>query len=75
MFQDTQEAQDVLIIQLDDNAFALQGNLLTPSEYDASVLWEYTVCVKRNAHLIPDFFVAPLGEEGQRFTWFIMKFT
>ncbi len=30
-----------------------------------------TVCVKRNAHLIR-FFVAPLGEGGQKFTWSIM---
>ncbi len=33
---------------------------------------ENTVCVKRNAHLIPNFFVAPLGEGGQKFTWLIM---
>ncbi len=27
-----------------------------------------TVCVKRNAHLIPNCFEAPLGERGQKFT-------
>ena len=31
-----------------------------------------TVYSKRNAHLIPNFFVAPLGEGGQKFTWSIM---
>ena len=31
-----------------------------------------TVCVKRNAHLISNFFVAPLGEGGQKLTWSIM---
>ena len=31
-----------------------------------------TVCAERNAHLIPNFFMAPLGKEGQKFTWFIM---
>ena len=33
----------------------------------------FTVCVKRNAHLIPIFFVAPLGEGGQKSTWSIMN--
>ena len=32
-----------------------------------------TVCVKRNAHLIPIFFVPPLGEGGQKLTWSIMQ--
>ena len=31
-----------------------------------------TVCVKRNAHLIPIFFVAPLGEGGEKFTLSIL---
>ncbi len=31
----------------------------------------FTVCVKRNTHLIP-FFCGPLGAGGQKFTWFIM---
>ncbi len=31
-----------------------------------------TVYSKRNAHLIPIFFVTPLGEGGQKFTWWIM---
>ncbi len=32
----------------------------------------HTVYSKRNAHLIPNFFMAPLGEGGQKFTWSIM---
>ena len=31
-----------------------------------------TVCVKRNARLIPNFFVAPMGEVDQKFTWSIV---
>ncbi len=33
---------------------------------------KYTVYVKRNAHLIQNFFVAPLGEWDQKSTWPIM---
>ncbi len=32
----------------------------------------YTVCVKRNAHLNPIFFMPPLGEGDQKFTGSIM---
>ena len=32
-----------------------------------------TICVKRNAHLILNFFVALLGEGGQKFTWLIIE--
>ncbi len=32
-------------------------------------LWHITVYSKRNTHLIPIFFVAPLVEGGQKFTW------
>ncbi len=35
-------------------------------------LVEHTVYSKRNAHLIPIFFVAPLMEGNQKFTWSIM---
>ncbi len=28
-----------------------------------------TICAKRNTHLIPIFFVAPLGKGSQKFTW------
>ena len=43
-----------------------------PLKRNYSFTGTFTVCVKRNAHLISNFFVAPLGEGGQKFTWSIM---
>ncbi len=42
--------------------------LLRYVDYSISTYAEYAVYSKRNAHLILIFFVAPLGEGGQKFT-------
>ena len=42
---------------------------LRPLKIDCILHFSNTVCVKRNAHLIPISFVAILGEGGQKFRW------